>query len=147
MLPFRESSAIKETHMVNFATGFALLQATDAAAPNASGQMISTLFTFGLIFVIFYFLIIRPQSKKQKETKKMIEAVKKGDKIVTIGGIHGSVYTVKERTVIVKVDDETKMEFSKSAISAVEPKGGEEKPEPASADKDKVADKTSEEKK
>ncbi len=133
--------------MDNFATGLALLQATDAAAaPNASGQMISTLFTFGLIFVIFYFLIIRPQSKKQKETKKMIEAVKKGDKIVTIGGIHGTVYTVKERTVIVKVDDETKLEFSKSAISAVEPKGGEEKAEPA-ADKDKAADKISEEKK
>ncbi len=133
--------------MDNFATGFALLQAADAAAPNATGQMVSTLFTFGLIFVIFYFLIIRPQSKKQKETKKMIEAVKKGDKIVTIGGIHGTVYTVKERTVIVKVDDETKMEFSKSAISAVEPKGGEEKTEPAAVDKDKAADKASEEKK
>ena len=61
-----------------------------------------------------------PQNKKQKEAQKMIEAVKKGDKVVTAGGIHAIVYTVKEKTVILKVDDNTKMEFSKSAISSVE---------------------------
>jgi len=75
---------------------------------------------FGLIFVIFYFLIIRPQNKKQKEMQKMLAAVKKGDKIVTIGGIHGVVNTVKEGgTVVVKVDENCKMEFSKSAIASV----------------------------
>ncbi len=132
--------------MDNFATGFALLQADAAAAATGTAPMISTIFTFGLIFVIFYFLIIRPQSKKQKETKKMIEAMKKGDKVVTIGGIHGTVYTVKERTVIVKVDDDTKLEFLKSAIAVVEPKGGDEKPEPATADK-AADDKAAEEKK
>jgi len=82
-------------------------------------QMISTLVTFGLIFVIMYFLIIRPQNKKQKETQKMIEAVKKGDKVVTIGGVHGVVSSVKEGVVVVKVDDDCKIEFSKSAIAAV----------------------------
>jgi len=128
--------------MNSIASGFALLQATDAAAAaaNPTGSMISTLVTFGLVFVIFYFLIIRPQSKKNKETKKMIEAVKKGDKVITIGGVHATVYTVKERTVILKVDEETKMEFSKSAIASVEPRGGDEKAEPA-------ADKATEEKK
>lgn len=97
-------------------SGLVVLQ---AQGQNSSMQMISTLVTFGLIFVIMYFLIIRPQNKKQKETQKMIEAVKKGDKVVTIGGVHGVVSSVKEGVVVVKVDDDCKIEFSKSAIAAV----------------------------
>ena len=107
---------------------FALLQAAGGTG-NASGGMVTTLITFGLVFVIFYFLISRPQNKKQKETQRMISAVKKGDKVVTAGGVHATVYTVKEKTVILKVDENCKMEFSKSAIAAVEPKGGDEKAE------------------
>lgn len=103
-----------------------LLQA--AGGTSSTGQMISTLVTFGLVFVIFYFLIIRPQNKKQKEMKKMIDAVKKGDKIVTIGGIHGVVHSVKEGSVIVKVDDDCRIEFSKSAIATVLAAKPEEKP-------------------
>jgi preprotein translocase subunit YajC len=75
--------------------------------------------TFGLVFVIFYFFIIRPQNKKQKDTEKMISAVKKGDKVITIGGIHGEVTSTKETTVIVKVDDACKLEFNRSAIATV----------------------------
>jgi preprotein translocase subunit YajC len=100
-------------------SGLALLQAP-AAGGNSTMSMVSTLVTFGLVFVIFYFLIIRPQNKKQKEAKAMIEAVKKGDKIITAGGLHAVVFTVKEKTVILKVDENTKMEFSKSAIASVE---------------------------
>jgi preprotein translocase subunit YajC len=104
--------------MNNLLSGLALLQAP--AAGNPTGSMVSTLVTFGLVFVIFYFLIIRPQNKKQKEAKAMIEAVKKGDRVITAGGVHAVVYTVKEKTVILKVDENTKMEFSKSAIATVE---------------------------
>jgi len=104
-----------------------LLQAAGAPA----GQMTGTLITFGLVFLVFYFLIIRPQNKKQKETKKMIEAMKKGDKVVSIGGIKGTVHSVKEDTVLVSVDDNVKMEFTKGAISSVEnkeaPKASEKK--------------------
>jgi preprotein translocase subunit YajC len=121
-------------------SAFTLLQATGGTG-NASGGMITTLITFGLVFVIFYFLIIRPQNKKQKDTQKMIEAVKKGDKVVTAGGVHATVYTVKEKTVILKVDDNCKMEFSKSAIAAVEPKGGDEKVEGEKAPEAPVEDK------
>ena len=103
--------------------GLVLLQ----AAASSTGQMVSTLVTFGLVFVVFYFLIIRPQNKKQKEAKKMIDAVKKGDKVVTIGGVHGSVHSVKEGTVIVKVDDDCRIEFSKSAIATVLAPKAEEK--------------------
>ena len=118
--------------------GLVLLQ---TAAANPTGQMVSTLVTFGLVFVVFYFLIIRPQNKKQKEAKKMIEAVKKGDKIVTIGGVHGTVHAVKEGTVVVKVDDDCKIEFSKSAVATVSVARVEEKPAEA------VPEKAEEEKK
>ena len=105
--------------------GLVLLQ---AAAANPTGQMISTLVTFGLVFVVFYFLIIRPQNKKQKDMKK-------GDKIVTIGGIHGTVHAVKEGTVVVKVDDDCKIEFSKSAVATVFVAKAEEKPAEVTAEK------------
>ena len=136
--------------MNSISQGLVLLQ---AAAGSSSGQMVSTLVTFGLVFVVFYFLIIRPQNKKQKEAKKMIEAVKKGDKIVTIGGIHGVVHAVKEGTVVVKVDDDSRIEFSKSAIATVAAARVEEKPaeEPAPAaekpQKSEKAEKSEEEKK
>ncbi len=87
-----------------------------AAAPQG---MLGTLLPILLIFVIFYLFIIRPQNKKQKETKKMIDALKKGDKVITIGGIHGVVSSTKDQSVVVKVDDSAKIEFSRSAISTV----------------------------
>jgi preprotein translocase subunit YajC len=90
-----------------------------AAAGGAQGQMMTTFVTFGLVILIFYFLIIRPQNKKQKETRKMLESLKKGDRVVSIGGIRGTVISVKEQTVVMKVDDSTKLEFTKSAISSV----------------------------
>ena len=86
---------------------------------SSQSSVFMPIITFGLVFVIFYFFIIRPQNKKQKDTQKMISAVKKGDKIITIGGVHGEVTSTKETTVIVKVDDNCKMEFSRSAIASV----------------------------
>jgi preprotein translocase subunit YajC len=81
--------------------------------------MSTTFITFGLIILIFYFLIIRPQKKREKETKNMLSAMKKGDKVVSIGGIRGTIVSVKESTVVVKVDDNTRIEFSKSAIAQI----------------------------
>jgi preprotein translocase subunit YajC len=96
------------------------LQTTGASSASQTGSLLGTVVPFVLIIVIFYFFLIRPQNKKQKETEKMIAALKKGDKVVTIGGIHGVVSSTKEKTVIVKVDDSTKIEFSRSAIASVE---------------------------
>ena len=96
------------------------LQAGGAASASASGSLIGSLLPFLLIIVIFYLFLIRPQNKKQKETQKMLDALKKGDKVITIGGIHGTVSSVKENTVIVKVDDDVKLEFNRTAISSVE---------------------------
>lgn len=120
---------------------FASFLLQTAAGASASGDVpqqsiLMTVLPFILIIIIFYFFIIRPQNKKQKETQKMIDALKKGDKVVTIGGIHGVVASTKEKTIIVKVDDSTRIEFSRSAISAVETDKSSAKAEkPAKGDK------------
>ena len=100
-----------------------LLMAGQQASPDAAaspGGFVSSLIPFAAIIAIFYFLIIRPQGKKRKETEKMLAALKKGDKVVTIGGVHGTIQSVREATVIVRVDDNVKIEFSRSAVSAVQ---------------------------
>ncbi|MCR4580363.1 MAG: preprotein translocase subunit YajC [Treponema sp.] len=96
------------------------LQATGTAGSASASASLLTFLPVIFIFVIFYFFLIRPQNKKQKETEKMINALKKGDKVITIGGIHGTVSSVKEKTIIVKVDDGCKIEFNRTAISSVE---------------------------
>ena len=72
-----------------------------------------------LIFVIFYMLVFRPQKKEKKEKQEMRNNLKKNEQIVTAGGIHGTVVLVKENTVILRVDDNTKIEFDKESIAAV----------------------------
>jgi len=112
--------------------GLFLLMAAPQAAEGAQGGPANSLMTFLpfiAIIAIFYFLIIRPQNKKQKETQKMLAALKKGDKVVTIGGIHGTIQSVKEQSVIVKVDENTKIEFSRSAVSSIETVAKEDKSE------------------
>ncbi|MDD3423509.1 MAG: preprotein translocase subunit YajC [Sphaerochaeta sp.] len=103
--------------MLSLLSAMAAPEASGAA--GSTGSMMTTFVTFGLIIVIFYFLIIRPQKKRDKETKEMLAAIKKGDKVVSIGGIHGTVVAVKETTVVVKVDDNTRIEFSRNAISSI----------------------------
>lgn len=99
--------------MSNFSSTLTLLQA------GGGGSMATTFLTFGAVIAVFYFFIIRPQNKKQKDTQKMIGELKKFDKIVTIGGIRGIVQAVKDTTVVVKVDDSTKIEFTKNAVASV----------------------------
>jgi preprotein translocase subunit YajC len=93
------------------------------ASGGGGGQLVTMLVTFGLIIVVFYFLVIRPQNKKKKDAAKMLENVKKGDRVVTIGGMHGYVESAKEDAVVLKVDDNVKVKFSKSAIAQVLERG------------------------
>jgi preprotein translocase subunit YajC len=72
-----------------------------------------------IIFVIFYFLLIRPQQKKQKDHRAMLEAIRKGDKVITNGGIYGLVEQVGEKTVTVKIAENVKVKFGKAYIAAV----------------------------
>jgi preprotein translocase subunit YajC len=99
-----------------------------APPPNGGGEGGNPLIAFLpfiLIFVIIYFLMMRPQIKKQKEKQKMLEALKKGDNVVTMGGIHGKVvgFADENKTVIVKVDDNVKLNIDKSAVNVVNPVG------------------------
>ena len=99
-----------------------LLMGTPEGASGSGGggtQLITMLVTFGLIIVVFYFLVIRPQNRKQKDAKRMLENVSKGNRVVTIGGMHGVVESVKDDFVVLKVDENVKLKFNKSAISQV----------------------------
>ena len=86
---------------------------------QANNPQIMQIVLFGGIFVVFYFFMIRPQQKKAKEVKKFIDELKTGDKVVTIGGAHGTVITIREKTIVVEVDANkgVRMVFEKSAIS------------------------------
>ena len=86
---------------------------------QANNPQIMQIVLFGGIFVVFYFFMIRPQQQKAKEAKKFIEELKTGDKVVTIGGAHGTVITIREKTIVVEVDANkgVRMVFEKSAIS------------------------------
>jgi len=86
---------------------------------SGSGGMMSTLIMFGLIIAIFYFMILRPQQKRQKERGSLLESLKKGDKIVTIGGMHGSVVGIEEKTILVQVAENIKLKFERSAIASI----------------------------
>lgn len=86
---------------------------------QAANPQIMQIILFGGIFVVFYFFMIRPQQKKAKEAKKFMEEIKAGDKVVTIGGAHGTIVTIREKTVLVEVDANkgVRIVFEKSAIS------------------------------
>ncbi len=75
------------------------------------------LFPLILIFIIFYFLVIRPQKQKEKEHQKMLSALNKNDEVVTFGGIHGTIVNVKDKTLILRIDENVKIEIEKSSIS------------------------------
>lgn len=76
-----------------------------------------------ILFVIFYFLLIRPQQKRAKEHKEMLSKVQKGDNIITSGGIHGRVISVNEDTLTVEIAENTKIKISKDSITARKPQG------------------------
>jgi len=88
------------------------------AGPQQGQSGIMSFLPLIAIVVVFYFFMIRPQMKKAKDQKKYIEALKKGDKILTIGGIYGKIVEVREdATIIMEVEDGTKMKISKNAVS------------------------------
>lgn len=105
-----------------------LAQAAPAPAapqPGGIGDMLVPLVGFG---VIFYFLIIRPQRKKEKEHQALLASVKIGDEVITSAGIHGRVANLKEKTLMLKVAENVRIEIERSAVASVS------KPSPAGAE-------------
>jgi preprotein translocase subunit YajC len=86
---------------------------------DGMGSLVSSLLPFLLIIVVFYFLILRPQQKRQKERQKLLEGVKKGDKIVTSGGMHGTIEGIEDNTLLVKIADNVKVKMEKAAIATI----------------------------
>ena len=76
-------------------------------------------FPLVLIFIIFYFLLIRPQKQKEKEHQKMLGGIDKNDEVVTLGGIHCTIVNVKEKTLILRIDENVKMEIEKNSIAYI----------------------------
>lgn len=88
-------------------------------AQDPTGNLISTIVMFGAIFAIFYFMVMRPQQKRAKEREKMLANVQKGDKVVTSGGLHGTVAGMEDNIIILQVSDNVKLKFEKAAITTV----------------------------
>ncbi|MGD0036217.1 MAG: preprotein translocase subunit YajC [Bacteroidota bacterium] len=81
--------------------------------------LMSNVILFGSIILIFYFMIIRPQQKRAKERQKLIDSMKKGDKVITSGGMYGTIAGLDEKTVLVEIADKIKVKLDRSAIATI----------------------------
>lgn len=100
-----------------------------AALPPANGgpnAVVVQILFFAAIFAIFYFLLIRPQQKQRKEREALLSSLKRGDRVVTTGGLHGTVVGLNEHTVILKVADQVRLEFDRAAIGRIASQGAKE---------------------
>jgi preprotein translocase subunit YajC len=98
-----------------------------AQSPSGSGggSMMVQIAFFAAIFAIFYFLLIRPQQKQKRERESMLSAVKPGDRVVMSSGLHGTVVKLSDQSVTLKVADQVRLEFDRSAIGRIVPASGE----------------------
>ncbi|OGX68666.1 MAG: preprotein translocase subunit YajC [Paenibacillus sp. RIFOXYA1_FULL_44_5] len=95
------------------------LEAAAATTTGGSSGILGLVVPLVLMFAVFYFLLIRPQQKRQKTRNSMLGSMKKGDKVVTIGGLHGTIMEMMEDVVVLRVNDSTKMTFDRSAINSI----------------------------
>jgi preprotein translocase subunit YajC len=101
-------------------TIFFLAQQPGSPAAPPQADLLQTFLPFLFMGVLFYFLLIRPQQRKQKQHQQLLANLKTGDKVVTSGGIHGLIANVKETTFLLKVADNVKIEIDKGSVSGVE---------------------------
>ncbi len=97
--------------------------AQDAPAAAQQPGLLEALFPFIILFIVFYFLLIRPQSKRAKEHKKMVEALAKGDEVLTQGGIYGKIIEVAEEAVTIELADNVQVKLQRAAVASILPKG------------------------
>lgn len=108
---------------------FILAQAaaqSPASGNGGAGSSFTPFILMGGVFVVFYFMLIRPQNQRQKQQQALIASMKTGDKVITAGGMHGLIANVKETTVIVKVADNVKIEVDKASITSVTKRSDDE---------------------
>jgi preprotein translocase subunit YajC len=102
---------------------FFISDALAAAPPEAQPDPLMSFLPLLLIFVVFYFLLIRPQTKRAKEHKKMVEGLAKGDEVVTNGGLFGRITDVGENFVQLRISDNVEVKVQKQAVATLMPKG------------------------
>ncbi len=93
-----------------------------AQGGDQGSSAISTVVMFGSIILIFYFMIYRPQRKRQKERETLVSKMEKGDKVILAGGMHGTISAIEDTTLLISVSDTTKIRFEKSSVNTVVPK-------------------------
>lgn len=103
---------------VAYAADFAYAAAQPPGGAGSSSVLIQILFFAG-IFAIFYFLLIRPQQKQRKERDRMMSTLKRGDRVVTTGGLHGTIVGLGEQTIVLKVADQVKLEVDRQAVGRI----------------------------
>ena len=91
----------------------------EAAVGDPATSAVGLLLPFVVMFLVFYFLLIRPQQKRNKLRNQMLSALKKGDKIVTIGGLHGTIDSITDDIIVLKVSDGVRLTFDRSAVNNV----------------------------
>ena len=101
-----------------FSAFFTLAQQAQPAA-RPQGSLFTAMIPFILVFVIFYFLLIRPQRTKQKKHQEMVEQLRSGDKVITAGGIHGTVMGVQKDRIELKIASNVKIDVSKNSIAVI----------------------------
>jgi len=116
--------------MMMFSAFFsAAQQAAPSARPSPQGSMLTALVPFVLVFAIFYLLIILPQRKKQKKHQEMVENLKPGDRIITTGGIYGTIMGVQKDRIELKIAANTKIEITKGSIGVILNRGEQTAPD------------------
>lgn len=101
-----------------FANILGMMPPQGANQQGAGGGMMMTLVMFGGIILIMYFLMIRPQQKRQKEHAKMLDSLKKGDKVITSSGMHGTITDIDGNVYTIQIADNVKVQFEKAAITS-----------------------------
>jgi preprotein translocase subunit YajC len=109
------------------ALDLALAGAGPPGGQGGPGPLVTQLLFFAAIFAIFYFLLIRPQQRQKRERERLLGALKRGDRVVTTSGLHGTITGLTDQTVTLRVADQVKLEFDRSAIGRVMVEGAVEK--------------------
>jgi preprotein translocase subunit YajC len=109
---------------VAHAAALAFVRSQFGSSSGGSSALLTQLAFFGAIFAIFYFLLIRPQQTQRRDRENMLKAVKKGDRIVTTSGLHGTVLSLSDATIVLRAADGVKLEFDRSAIGRIVERSG-----------------------
>ncbi len=105
-----------------FATPLGILAMAQPSGAGGQSSLLSLLVPFALVFLIFYFILFRPMRRQQKDREKMISELKAGDRVVTNGGLYGTITGVTDKVVHLKIADQVRVEVSKSAIAGLQEK-------------------------